>query len=85
MGGGVCNCASLNGDPNDVIHYSAERVCRTFCGSREFSPNPSACSLIDAFLAPRWELYMRKTPLSAFEGHQTARLKKTFTHLKFPA
>lgn len=65
--GGVCYCAGLNGGPNYVMHYSVERVCRISVGlKRAFS---KACSLIDAFLAPRSELFERKTPLSpTFEG-----------------
>lgn len=38
MMGGVCYCAGLNGDPNDVMHYSTERVCRIFAGLKGAFP-----------------------------------------------
>lgn len=66
-----------------IIQQRASAVL--FVGPTSFFSSPSACSLIDAFLAPRWELYERKTPPPAFEGRQAARLKKVFSHLKFPA
>lgn len=38
MMGGVCYCVDLNGDSNDVIRYSAERVCRIFVGLKRAFP-----------------------------------------------
>ncbi len=38
MMGDVCYCSGLNYDPNDVIHYTAERGCRILWASRELFP-----------------------------------------------
>lgn len=52
MMGGVCYCSGLNYDPNDVIHYTAERGCRILWASRAFpqAPDPAL------WLMPSWPL-----------------------------
>lgn len=83
MMGGMCYCSGLNGDPNDVIHYSAERGCRILWASRAFPQAPGPAF----WLMTSWHLGR-----NCLRGKALCLLllnaillpkKKTSTHLKF--